>query len=122
MSATVQKLTIVVTPDDDVDASWLEQDGYDDRLFAYRAGEFGFCGVRVEAVIHIIHPPARYGILQTITSPGIWGIEDDSGEEYIREVAQDEYVTLRDMLTELNVSLPPNRPIGGSIDYRRATR
>ena len=43
------------------------------------------------------------GVVQTLTSGGLWGIESDSGEEYIEEVAGEEYSELRKILTEVGV-------------------
>lgn len=104
MSATVQTARIEVMYDEDTDASWLEQAGYEDRWAAYQAGDFGFVGVRLTADLRIPH--GNGWILQRVSTPGLWGIEDDSGDEYLREVACDEYHTLAAMLNELHVPTP----------------
>jgi hypothetical protein len=106
----VAEIRMEVVPDESPDASYLEQEGlgFEDRLAAYRAGEFGFVGVRAVAELHIPTVPYSRGgwFIQTVSSPGLWGIEDDSGEEYFKEVYEEEVDTLRDMLAELGVKLP----------------
>lgn len=80
------------------DPSYLEQEGFEDRLKAYRNGQFYFIGVRVLADIQIGN------IIQTISSGGLWGIEDDSEESYLKEVEQEELSELREQLHSLGFS------------------
>ena len=94
----VQSIHVRVMPDEDPDTSYLDQDEFEDRREAYQRGEFSFVGVRAEAQVVI------EGIVQTLTSGGMWGIESDSGEEYIEEVALEEYNNLRDILKAVGVS------------------
>lgn len=63
------------------------------RLAAYYANEWHMIGIRAVATIWI----EREGYLTnyTITSPGIWGIESDSGDDYLAEVYADEQAILR---------------------------
>lgn len=109
MSAVVKTVRVEVIDDTDPDASWLEQDGYEDRLASYQAGDFGFVGVRLAAELLI--PSGDGWISEWISTPGLWGIEDDSGSEYLASVACDEYHILNEMLNELCVPTPV------SIDY-----
>jgi len=90
-------LYVRVEDDPDPDVSYLEQEEFAERLAAYQRGDFTFVGVRVEAEIIIS------GTVQTLMSPGLWGIESDSGEEYIEEVAVEEYGELRKILTDIGV-------------------
>lgn len=92
-------ITREIVPDDSPDASYLEQDGWQERLAAYQRGEFGFVGVRAVAQIKI--PYGADWIISKVTSPGLWGIEDDSGDAYFSEVFQEERKTLVDMLESL---------------------
>jgi hypothetical protein len=69
------------------------------RMEAYNAGEWHMCGVRASVVLSIPHGDSF--ITQKITSPGLWGIESDSGEDYFNEVFAEESDTLADMLREL---------------------
>ena len=99
MPARIDNVRMEIVPDEDADASYLEQEGmgFEDRLAAYRQGEFGFVGVRAVAQIVV------GDVLQEISSPGLWGIEDDSGDDYFRSVFEEELETLRDMLKELSL-------------------
>jgi hypothetical protein len=83
MSATLQSIEMQIIP-------------------AYNNDEFHLVGVRAVATIHI---PAGSGwIIQTIESPGLWGIESDSGDDYFAELFEEEKEQVLDMLKELNVS------------------
>ena len=88
-----------IVPDELPDASYLEQEGWEDRLEAYQAGEFGFVGIQAVAKIRI--PYGKDWILNEVRSPGLWGIEDDSGEDYFESVYEEELNVLRDMLKSL---------------------
>ena len=101
--ATIEDAWTEVLHDDNPDTSYLEQDEFVDRLEAFRRGDFAFVGVRLVARIRFetkqgggIHGP-------TITTGGLWGIEDDSGEDYFRTVAADETGELEEMLTALGI-------------------
>jgi len=102
MSARLESITIRVEADDTPDTSYLDQPEFADRLAEYRRDEFHFVGVRLVAEIAI--PDGEGWIRQDIVTPGVWGIESDSGEDYFRDVAEDEAETLREMLKELHVS------------------
>lgn len=100
----VSSVVVQVVPDEDADGSFLEQEGWEDRLAAYQRDEFGFVGVRAVATVFI-----RLGevwVSQEIVSPGLWGIESDSGEDYFAEVGREETATLGEMLAELGLELP----------------
>lgn len=97
----------VVVPDDDPDPSYLEQDGFEDRLKAYRRGNFNYCGVRAAIELEIPAPEKGHRILQTIESPGLWGVEDDGDQEYLTEVFNDECDVLAHMLTEMGIKVLP---------------
>ena len=64
-------------------------------------GDFNHVGVR--AAIELPIPFGKDRILTRIESPGLWGIESDSGEDYFDSVFQEESAILADMLTELGV-------------------
>lgn len=103
--AKLGDITIRVVPDESPDASYLEQEdmGFEERLEAYRAGEFGFVGVLVRAEVKI--PYGHDWIMTHVDSPGLWGIKNDSGDDYFRSVADDELDILRDMLASLGIDM-----------------
>lgn len=69
-----------------------------ERMESLNAGNWGFIGVQAEAQIEID------GISQTITSGGLWGIESDSGAEYLAGVAEEELNELRTQLHAIGFS------------------
>jgi hypothetical protein len=75
----------------------------EERLAAYERGEFHFVGLRARITLFI--PFGNDKIMQDIQSPGLWGVESDSTEEYLSEVFNDECEVLIHMLTELGVAV-----------------
>lgn len=65
------------------------------RMCALSDGLFEFIGVRADAKIVIGN------LCQTTTSGGLWGIESDSEEAYLREEEENQLAELRDVLKEL---------------------
>jgi len=108
LRAKIERAYIEVVPDEDPDTSYLYQDepDFSERREAFERGDFSFVGVRAVAEITFetevsngwIHGPK-------ITTPGLWGIESDSGESYFSEVGADEAAQLVDMLHALGISL-----------------
>jgi len=92
-----------IVPDDCPDTSYLEQEGFEDRLAQYHQGHFDFVGVC--AAVELPIPYGADRILITIESPGLWGVESDSDEDYLDSVFQEECDTLADMLAELRVKV-----------------
>ena len=93
----MESVRVLVEPDDDPDTSFLDQDEFEDRKEAFRRGDFSFVGIRAEAEIIVD------GILQTIVSGGLYGVESDAGDAYIKEIACEEYTDLRRILKTLGV-------------------
>jgi hypothetical protein len=101
-----------IIQDEDPDYSYLEQD-YSDcpkkeaekykaeaqaRLESLFNGQWTFIGIGATAEIRI------NGIYQIISSGRLWGIEDDSGEEYLNEVYTEQVAELKDQLKEIGFS------------------
>ncbi len=103
----VHEIRVVVLPDEDPDTSYLDQDEFEDRREAYQRGDFYFVGVRAEAEVAI------GGIMQTLTSGGLWGTESDSGDEYFLEIADQEWHELRKILTDVGV---PTSQLPAKVD------
>lgn len=87
---------IDIIGDENPDVSYLEQEGFEERLAAYRNGDFGFIGIRASVQISIPH--GKCFILQSFESPGLWGIESDSDNDYLKSVGEEEKDVLADML------------------------
>jgi hypothetical protein len=99
----VRAIRVRVLHDEDPDTSYFDsgdpeyKDQDEERRQAYENGDFSFVGVRAEAEVVV------EGVIQTITSGGLWGIESDSGE-YVKDVALEEYDNLREILKAIGVS------------------
>lgn len=96
--AELRAIRAIVEDDPDPDASYLDQEGFESRLVAYKSGEFGFLSVRLEADLLIEHTE------QTLVSPGVSGIESDCGDDEIDRIVQDEWIALRDVLKAVGIS------------------
>ena len=101
--ATVDAIAVERVPDEDADASYLEQEGWESRLAAYQGGAFGFIGIRARARIRVYLPshPAGHANLVTVYTPGIWGVEDDSAPDYLAELEAEQRVELVEQLRAL---------------------
>jgi hypothetical protein len=82
------------------DPDYRDQD--EARLNAWRNDEWHFVGIRARATIRI-----PYGInsdcwiTSEVLSPGLWGIESDSGDQYFEEVYREERAILIALLASL---------------------
>jgi len=87
-------------PDVAADPNYLLQEGFEKRLAEYRRGDFGFCGMRAVAEIEF---PSSDGwvIVGRLESPGVWGIEDDNGRDYLAEVFEAEKAVLLELIASL---------------------
>lgn len=98
--------------DEDPDASYLEQKGFEDRLRQYQNGVFGFVGVYAEAEI-----VDSNGVIQTVSSGGLSGIESDSGDEYMNQIKNEEVNELIEVLMkDYNISDETIQEIGITED------
>lgn len=96
--------------DPDPDLSYLDPDAGPDRaaqnverLAAYRTGAWHCIGIKARATFLIGLGEAA--VIQTVESPGLWGIESYSDPGYLDEVFREEAETLCDMLARLNVTI-----------------
>jgi hypothetical protein len=88
---------VIFEEDLDPDVSYLEQEDFEDRLAAHKRGDFNFVSARAEADVVID------GIPQTLQSGGLNGIESDSEQEYLDEIAAEEWKALRGVLKTVGV-------------------
>ena len=95
------KFEILKSWDDMPDTSYLEQEDFEDRLALFQAGDFTFVGIQARATVTVQHPtlPSKSYTVHEFVTPGLWGIESDSGDGYFAEVALEEFNTLRGILT-----------------------
>lgn len=79
-----------------------------ERMESLNRGNWCYIGIQADAGITVSETPAKgpnYGaVIQTITSGGLWGIESDSGREYLESVEKEELADLRTQLKALGFS------------------
>ena len=91
-------VAVRVEVDSDPDTSYLDEPNFLERLESYRSGSWTFVGVTAVALI-------RTGdVTQRVTSGGLWGIESDSGSDYLESVGAGELDSLVEILRGLGFS------------------
>ena len=68
-----------------------------ERMRGLTEGNWNYVGIMAEAEVTL----AGSNVIQRITSGGLWGIESDSGDAYLEEVAKSELEELRGELQTL---------------------
>jgi hypothetical protein len=78
----------------------------EERKRRWEQGEWWMTGVRAAAKVRWYDESAPDGhyLIETISTPGLWGVESDAGEEYLDEIYREELTTLRDMLKAMGFS------------------
>lgn len=69
-----------------------------ERMERLNNGDWYYIGVQAVAKIRV------NGILQKISSGGLWGIESDSGSDYLEEIDQEQAKELQEQLSTLGFS------------------
>lgn len=96
---------MMTIPESDADTSYLEQDGFEDRLAEYKRGEFGFIGIRAMVHVKVPSQSGDFSTMVPIESAGLWGIEDDSGADYLKSVYAEECDELAELLTQMGMTV-----------------
>ena len=104
---TQTTVTFRVLPDLNPDASYLEQEGFEDRRAQYLADLFSFVGIRAEVQLH----DWTTGVVTNVTSAGLWNIEDDSDREYLWQVGSEELDSLSDELAARGIDISGIEPV-----------
>jgi hypothetical protein len=89
----------------DADTSYLHQSGFEKRLAEYEAGDFGFVGLIAKATVSYQSGEDGARRLETLSSGGCWGIEDDSDAEHIAEIKADELADLKSHCEKFGVDV-----------------
>jgi hypothetical protein len=71
-----------------------------DRMESFSRGDWGYIGIIAKAELQL----TRNGTIQILRSGGLWGVESDSGNDYLQEVADEELETLRRELSAIGFS------------------
>ena len=90
-------MRVVVEPDTDPDASYLDARELSERRGAFGRGEFELLRVHAEAEVLI------EGTVQRLTSPGLSGIESDLDAQDVDQVVGEEWSALRGVLKAVGV-------------------
>ena len=97
-----EEIEMETLPDPCPDTSYLEQEGFEERLRQLQDGRFGFMGIRASCTLHIGIGQDGHVILHRFKSPGVWGVETDSSPEHIRMLFEDERSVLLAMLDAID--------------------
>lgn len=103
LTASRRAFRRVVRIDEYADVSWLDDEAGRERLDSFRQGCWHMVGIQASA--NILIPLGCHFVTQTVTSPGLWGIESDSGEEYLDQVFAEECANLAAMLAAIGVTV-----------------
>lgn len=113
MKLTIREIGRVEYPDqdstyDDMEpAPWEPSEGEEVRLrmeerkAAWDRGDWWAVGVTARAELMWVDDDTglgTHGIVGPVESPGLWGVESDSGEDYLEDIYREELSTLRAML------------------------
>jgi hypothetical protein len=89
--------------DPDPDLSYPNPDAGPPAQNAKRLAGWHCIGIKARAIFLIGLGEAA--VIQTVESPGMWGIASDSDPGYLDEAFHEEARILRDMLAQLNVTV-----------------
>lgn len=110
--AELRTIRVVVEPDLDPDVTFLREKGLEERRASFEQGEFGFVGTYIEADVII------EGTEQTLTSPGMWGVESDLSEEELDQIVDEEWRALRPVLKTIGVATE-ELPLAAEREWRK---
>lgn len=74
-----------------------------ERMMAYKMGHWYMVHVAAKVTVKI--PFGDGYILHTVESPGLWGVESDSDDDYVHEIFKEESRTLEQMLTKMGMEV-----------------
>jgi hypothetical protein len=99
----IESISIVTEYDQENDYSYLEQDMFQDAeglkvKAQFDAGDRYMVGVYAKATVMV------NGTYQIVRTPGLWGIDSESGADYFEEVGNEELDNLRGTLIELGAT------------------
>lgn len=76
-----------------------------ERFMQIERGDVWFYGVRAQVTFLIPTQWANNFIIETLDSPGLWGVESDSGDDYFEEIFQEEKGQLIHVLESMGVKV-----------------
>ena len=97
--AELRAVRVVRDEDTETDASYLKQDGFEDRLSEYKRGRLHFMEMWIEADVVV-----GEGVEAIVTSSGVSGIESDTTDEELDALIVEDWCELRSALKTMGVS------------------
>lgn len=82
---------------------WMDETDDAERIKAWENGEWSLMGIQAMAHCEIVR--GGVGTYYTLMSAGVWGIESDSGEEYLEGVYQGEVDQLKADIEAMNAPI-----------------
>lgn len=73
-----------------------------ERIMQFENGNVGALGIKATAEIRT-SDNGKDWLCNHVSSSGLWGIESDSGEEYLREIEDEQVAELRSVLNQLGI-------------------
>ena len=111
MTVRASDIRRIAEYDQHPDLSYLEPDADPvhaaanaERLQAYGRGEWHFIAIRAQAKF-MIPMGEQAAVIQSVESPGLYGIESDSSPEHRDEIFKAEKANLCAMLRQMNVTV-----------------
>lgn len=133
MSKSIAAVYVQIVTDEDGDISWLDQtdeqmgEAFEaharTRKEQFASGDLGLVGVRIAADVEIFHGEDGIGTTDhvTLTTPGVWNIESDSGEDYFRETADNEIGYIAASLKEIGFAeIEIAKAMSSTLEIRHA--
>lgn len=77
------EVVVTIEYDENPDTSYLEQEGFEDRLERFRKGWFEYCGIVARVLLDVDGRDVEIG------QRSVWGIESDSDAAYLEETARE---------------------------------
>ena len=102
-----EEIVMETLPDPCPDTSYLEQEGFEERLRQAQNGDFGFMGIRASCTVLIGIGQSDHVIVHRFDSPGVWGVETDSDPAHVQELFEDERSILLSMLDAIGSKNTP---------------
>lgn len=116
--ALCPRIQILTIPDNYPDLSYLDQAQDRARRNSF-GGAWTLIGIRAVATVYMPQGPGAFQRL-IIPSMGCFGVESDSGAEYLRQVGDEELANVRHVLAMLHVYEPATQTVEWDDAFQQA--
>ncbi len=87
------------------------------KLAEWNGDVWHYVGIYLRATVAVHLPDGTTLQTATIRTPGLWGVESYSGDDYKESIAREEFATLRVICEALNIRVMPKDLTGGNWDF-----